>query len=89
MEFWLAAYREAWSAEFKASLPQKQNPYQDSTRQNSAAKFQTPNLISQNSKRQILRRKIPCVFFKRLNFVSKFYALKFRTAAPQSPIANA
>ena len=35
--------------------------------QNFAAKFQTPNLISQNSKRQILRRKIPCVFFKRLN----------------------
>nr|WP_315002429.1 hypothetical protein [uncultured Campylobacter sp.] len=36
--------------------------------QNSAAKFQTPNLISQNSKRQILRRKNSARIFQTAKF---------------------
>ena len=39
--------------------------------------------------RQISRLKILRVFFKRLNFASKFYAIKFRAAALQSLLANA
>ena len=74
MEFWLAACRKAWSVEFKASLPQKQNPHQNSTRQNYVAKFRCKipgtefNIVK--FQRQISRRKNPARIFQLAKFRS-------------------